>query len=255
VIPPNLIVNADDFGLSARVSRAIALCLDEGLINSFSVYPFSDAFHADLLRDIRARHPQARVGAHLAVTSPDLPDHPGHFRDVLVRYLTRRLSAAQVRGMWKEQIRSLRDRLGRAPDHLDSHQHLHLLPGLWEAARSLQEEFRIPRLRVPYEGLARAVGHRFPFGLGLQGLARLRAGGEKPAFIGFFTSTRFTVAANSASLDRIPREPQRTFELMVHPALPADGKSGAGGVDPHVAPEQAREIAELRALAQRFARR
>ncbi len=252
MIPANLIVNADDFGIDARVSRAIALCLDEGLINSFSVYPFSDPFHEELFREILHRHPGAKVGAHLAVVGPDLKEHPGHFRDVLIRYATGRLTAAEVRELWKAQILALQTRLGGAfLSHLDSHQHLHLLPGLWEAARSLQEEFRIPRLRIPYEGVTRAIPYRFPFGFAMQALARLRADGEKPAFIGFFTSTRFTLAGNRAALDRIQGEPGRRFELMVHPALP---QAGSPGTPPEVAlaPEQEAELDELRKLAAYF---
>lgn len=244
MIPANLIINADDFGLDRRVSGAIAACLDEGLINSFSVYPFADAFHADLLKSILVRHPQAKVGAHLAVTGPDLADHPGHFRDFLARYATGRFPAGRVREIWRAQIKDLRAKLGGAPlSHLDSHQHLHMLPGLWDAARTLQEEFRVPRLRVPYEGILRCAGDRFPFGMALQGLARLRAEPDT-GFIGFRTSTCFTLEANRAGLERVLRDPGRRFELMVHPALPGEG--------PGLNPGQENEMGELRKLPEFF---
>jgi predicted glycoside hydrolase/deacetylase ChbG (UPF0249 family) len=250
MIPANLIINADDFGLDARVSMAIALCLDEGLINSFSVYPFADPFHEGLLRSVLRRHPGAKVGAHLAVAAPGLREHPGHFRDFLALYVTGRFPPARVRALWEGQIADLRRRLGRAPDHLDSHQHLHLLPGLWGIARRLQREFQVPRLRVPYEGLRPGLAHRFPFGAGLQALARLRAGGRSPAFLGFFTSTCFTVEANRAGLARVLAEPDRSFELMVHPAvaeMPAGAFPGAA-----LAPGQALEAGELRKLVAFF---
>lgn len=244
MIPANLIVNADDFGLDRRVSSAIAACLDEGLINSFSVYPFADPFHADLLKSILMRHPQVKVGAHLAVTGPDLADHPGHFRDFLARYATGRFPAGRVGEMWRGQIKDLQAKLGGAAlSHLDSHQHLHMLPGLWDAARSLQEEFRVPRLRVPYEGILRCAGDRFPFGMALQCLARLRAQAGT-GFIGFATSTRFTLDANRAGLERVLREPGSRFELMVHPALPGEG--------PALGPGQGNELEELRKLSDFF---
>lgn len=282
MIPENLIVNADDFGLDPGVSRAIALCLDEGLINSFSVYPFRDAFHERLLASILARHPGVRVGAHLAVVDDTLREHPGHFRDVLVRFSTGRLSADRIRAMWKSQIENLGSYLGGTGRiaHLDSHQHLHVLPGLWPVARALQSGFGIPRLRIPYESLRRSLAYRFPFGLGMQTLARLRAEGDTAAFLGFFTSMRFTVEANRAGLERVLREPEHPFELMVHPKLPmaaetewsggAGGNDGAGESGPDVAGadsraasapdpgsrgagEQEREIAELRRLSGFFA--
>ena len=253
MIPANLIINADDFGLDARVSMAIALCLDEGLINSFSVYPFSDAFHEGLLRAMLRRHPDAKVGAHLAATGPGLREHPGHFRDFLARYVTGRFPPARMRALWEGQLDGLRRRLGRDPDHLDSHQHLHVLPGLWETALSLQREFNIPRVRVPYEGLRRGLAYRIPFGAGLQALARKRSDGLPPAFLGFFTSTGFTVDGNRAGLERVLAEPERRFELMVHPAvaeMPAGAPPGAG-----LGPGQVREPDELRKLAAFFAAR
>jgi len=80
--------------------------------------------------------------------------------------------------------------------------------------------------------------------------ARLRAGGEPPAFLGFFTSTGFTVGGNVGGLERVLREPERRFELMVHPAvaeMPAAAPPGVG-----LAAGQAREPEELRNLSAFF---
>jgi predicted glycoside hydrolase/deacetylase ChbG (UPF0249 family) len=255
MIPDNLIINADDFGLDPRVSEAIAQCLDEGLINSFSVFPFRDAFHADLLRSILSRHPSVRVGAHLALVDEELPEHAGHFRDVLLRYLAGRLTPSRIKAAWKAQIEALGGHLGgtRRIAHLDSHQHLHVLPGLWPAAKELQKEYGIPRLRVPYESLRRGFAHRFPFGLCMQALARIRADRDTPGFIGFLSSTRFTLEENHAALERVLLEPGRRFELMVHPALPAKaGAPAEPGEASRVLPSQEAEIAELRSAGEFF---
>ncbi|MDB5049479.1 MAG: hopanoid biosynthesis associated protein HpnK [Fibrobacteres bacterium] len=261
MIPSNLIINADDFGLDERVSGAISQCLDEKLINSFSVFPFRDAFHKELLQSILSRHPGVRVGAHLALVDGTLKEHPGHFRDFLTRYLTGRMPSYQIHDRWKSQIEILAGHLGKARRiaHLDSHQHLHILPGLWPVARSLQHAFRIPRLRVPYESVRRSVTYRFPFGLGMQVLARLRADAESPGFMGFFSSTSFTLRANHAALEQVLLQPHRTFELMVHPALPAEAASRGGGETSgaavsQVAPSQEAEMAELRLAGEFFDR-
>ncbi|MDB5106095.1 MAG: hypothetical protein JWP91_3784 [Fibrobacteres bacterium] len=251
MIPENLIINADDFGLDARVSRAISLCLDEGLINSFSVFPFWDDYHAALLASILARHPRVRVGAHLALVGSAKEENPNHYRDFLRRYLTGKIDAANVRAIWKAQIEDLGVHLAHAGGvariaHLDSHQHLHVLPGLWQAARSLQEEFSVPRLRVPYESLARSWGYRFPFGLGMQFLARRRVTPSTPRFLGFFSSTRFTFEANREGLAAVRGDTERRYELMVHPALPREGGQAEDGVQ--VAASQEAEVGELRKL-------
>ncbi len=247
MIPANLIINADDFGLDARVSRAIGLCLDEGLINSFSVFPFFDSYTAALLGSILVKHPTVKVGAHLALVGSAKEEHRDHYKDFLRRYLSGKISAANVKAIWRAQIEDLGVHLGGTDriSHLDSHQHLHVLPGLWQAAKSLQEEFSIPRLRVPYESLVRAVGYRFPFGLGMQALARMRVGKDTPGFIGFFTSTCFTVEGNRSGLARVGRKPEKMFELMVHPALPAPGDSGESAM---LVPAQKAEVGELRKL-------
>lgn len=245
MIPPNLIINADDFGLDVRVSRAIDLCLDEGLINSFSVFPFRDELQGNLLKGILAKHPQAKVGAHLALIGSAEEEHRDHYQDFLKRYVTGRISAAEVKAIWRTQILELGARLGGTDRiaHLDSHQHLHVLPGLWQATVALQKEFGIPRVRVPYESLARAVGYRFPFGLGMQALARMRVKKDTPGFAGFFTSTCFTAEGNRGALNRVRGYPERRFELMVHPALPDGSAEGAS-----LAPTQVAEIGELRKL-------
>jgi chitin disaccharide deacetylase len=266
-IPANLIINADDFGLDPRVSLAIAACLDEGLINSFSVFPFSDPFHDRLLREVLARHPGVRVGAHLTlVGSADsaegadnearLREHKDHFREFLGRYLTGHYPSARVKREWKAQIEFVGGYLGGPGRlaHLDSHQHLHVLPGVWKAARALQREYGIPRMRVPFESLRRAAFHRFPFGLAFQLLARLRRDDIPRRFLGFMTSTRFTVDGNLAGLQEVMRRPEVEFELMVHPALPpmAPPPGWSGEEEITVAESQVREIGELRKLAALF---
>lgn len=250
-IPDNLIINADDFGLHRRVSEAIAICLSEGLINSFSVLSCGDPFHADLLRELAARHPEARIGVHLSLigAGEGYAEHPGHFRDFLARYLTGRQRLPAVREAWEDQVRAVAKVLGGFDRiaHLDSHQHLHVLPGLWGEALSLKRRFGIPRLRVPYEGLRLSVTRRFPFGLALQALALLRRGPGSRRFIGFAASTAFTVEANRSLLREVLRRPEESFELMVHPALPGPEEPGSPP------PSQAEELDELRKLRGFFA--
>ena len=262
--------------------------MERGLVNSFSVLPFVDAWHGALLKSLIARHPEVRVGAHLSFLDPHtaasagsdagtpgppglqwppkpqglpgLKEHPGHFRDFLALYLKGRYPPARIYREWKTQILSLAEYLG-GPEriaHLDSHQHLHVLPGIWPVAVALQEEFGIPRLRVPHESLRRALFHKFPFGAGFQALAALRAHaargrkgpGDRRRLLGFLTSTCFTVEANRAALEAVLANPDTEYELMVHPALPPDPDARDPGDPPEwmVQPGQVREVAELERL-------
>jgi predicted glycoside hydrolase/deacetylase ChbG (UPF0249 family) len=276
VIPKNLIINADDFGIDPRVSKGIALCVEEGLINSFSVLPFSDSFHDNLLKSLISQHPQIRIGAHLSLMGPatqhqnpnqpaPLYEHPHHYRDFLKLYLTGQYPAKRIYQEWKAQILFIAKYLGGADRlaHLDSHQHLHVLPGIWPVAVALQKEFKIPRLRVPYESLSTSLTFKFPFGFALQALACFRfkmsgmprQNGDMRRLLGFFTSTQFTLEANRKGLKNVIDFPEKCFELMVHPALALDSNAPfLQSLGAWVLPDsQVREIAELRLTRSFFA--
>lgn len=267
-IPPNLIINADDFGLDRRVSKGIALCVEKGLINSFSVLPFDDPFHDELLKSLIARFPGVHIGSHLSLIdvpsqspgshgNPGLREHPGHYRDFLKLYLLGRYPPSRIYREWKVQVQFLGRYLG-GPErlaHLDSHQHLHMLPGIWPVAVALQKEFAIPRLRVPYESLRGSLLYKPPFGFAMQALAACRSAmappgsprGDRRRLLGFFTSTMFTLEANRKGLQRVVERRDQDFELMVHPALPPDPDHPEPS-DPAsrvVQPGQVREIEEL----------
>ena len=66
-----LIVNADDFGLTDGVCRAIVRAHREGIVTSTSALAVGPAFHrcASMLDDV----PELGVGVHLAAVGEDPP--------------------------------------------------------------------------------------------------------------------------------------------------------------------------------------
>ena len=64
--------------------------------------------------------------------------------------MQRRFGVEEVRTELTAQIRRALD-AGVTPTHLDSHQHLHLLPGLLPMVIELAREYHIPVIRAPYE--------------------------------------------------------------------------------------------------------
>ncbi len=261
--PKNLRVNADDFGLDPRISAGILDCIEKGLIHSFSVVQFTDEYHDRLLKDIIAKYPWIKIGVHLNFLSQksiakELTEQKNHFLEFLKLYVLGEFPEAKIYEVWKNQIEFLGKYLGgnEKISHLDSHQHLHLLPGLWAIAEYLQGEYRIQKLRIPYEGIWQAAFFRFPFGLAMQILAgciyfrsKFFWGFENlgPIFegansewtiglplertlgrplrsppsrlIGFFTSTSFNFKSNYLAFLMVKNNPKIQFELMVHPAL------------------------------------
>jgi predicted glycoside hydrolase/deacetylase ChbG (UPF0249 family) len=231
-IPKNLRVNADDFGLSPGASRAIVQAAREGLINSVSVVPFSDPESLALFAEMLAV-PGLYIGAHLTFIEVPLltpcasfPDGrpPANHRELLRAALGGKLHLDDVRREWNAQLELLAERIApRTISHLDSHQHVHLLPGLWSVARDLQRRHGVPRMRRPLEPSRRAWLKDFPLGAGLQllSMARMGRGGER--FRGVGTSMAFRAELYSGLLQSAASHPERAYELMVHPDEDARG--------------------------------
>jgi predicted glycoside hydrolase/deacetylase ChbG (UPF0249 family) len=64
----------------------------------------------------------------------------------VARYVTGKIEFSQVYTEWKNQIEFLIKR-GIRPTHMNSHQHIHILPGLLQIAVRLQKEYKIKTLR------------------------------------------------------------------------------------------------------------
>jgi chitin disaccharide deacetylase len=114
-----LIVNADDFGLSAGVNRGIIEAHEHGIVTSASLMVHWAA--AAEAADYGKARPQLGIGLHV-----DLGEWA--FRDGEWRCLYEVVeidNSAAVREEVKRQIAAFRRLLGREPTHLDSHQHFH----------------------------------------------------------------------------------------------------------------------------------
>lgn len=148
-----IIVHADDLGMSEATNEAIVEALRCGWCTSASLLANGPAFdHA--LRLLRAGLPDADVGIHLnlsafaplcpALLSSDLLDAAGHLGPA-GRH-ARRHHLPGIRAEWRAQIARVRG-AGIQPGHLDSHQHLHWQPLLRRALHDLAREAGIPCVR------------------------------------------------------------------------------------------------------------
>src|SRR4029079_6807551 len=155
-----LIVNADDFGLSEAVNRAVIEAHEHGIVTSTSIMAGGSAFeHAAALA---TRTPTLDVGVHLTLTEqqpvaesvPSLVGADGQFAphatDFAKRWLRGTIALADVRTELDAQIRRVRAH-GVRPTHLDGHQHVHVLPGIARVVAELAREHGIRAVRVPTE--------------------------------------------------------------------------------------------------------
>ena len=133
-----LIVNADDFGLSAGVNRGIVRAHEWGIVTSASLMVRQPA--ARDAADYARRRPQLSVGLHL-----DLGEWVYQGSEWRKLYeVVNADDAAAVRAEAERQAKLFFQLLGRPPTHIDSHQHAHRTDPLLSAARDLATRFRVP---------------------------------------------------------------------------------------------------------------
>jgi len=141
----DVIFNADDFGLTPRVTEAIVESFERGVVRSTSALVCHGSPDA-----IRAADPRVRgfIGLHLQLTDgmpclpakrvPSLVGDDGRFPRTANGMGNH--DPKEVGAEWHAQLARLRD-LGVEPSHLDSHHHVHhredVLSVFVELARSL----------------------------------------------------------------------------------------------------------------------
>lgn len=231
-----LIVNADDFGLAGSVSTGIIDVYQAGQLSSTTLMVNMPGTEEAV--DLAERHPGLGVGLHFNLTegrpltdARSLVDTDGEFllRGELIRRSVRgRVEADEITRELTAQL----DRFvsfGLTPTHLDSHQHVHMVPTVFRAMASVLSE-RIPALRVVVP-----AGHHTarpqPATMAVNALLRLCAASIRRRFPGrtndrfvslhqLGTSQPWNKDAYRSLIDSVPS--QGVTELMVHPFAEAD---------------------------------
>lgn len=235
-----IIINADDFGRHAEINRAVEEGLVHGCLRSATVMPGGAAFAGAI--DIARRHEELGLGVHFTLVDghpilpPEeipslvgsegdfLPDHTA----LLKRYLKGSINLEEVRRELAAQLQKV-EATGIPISHVDSHQHMHTLPGIIDIVLDLAARAGIRAVRTPrtplfagaFGGLGQLVGR-----LGLSTLARLAA--CKAHRRGLLTPNNFAgiVAGEAVSegelLHLIAHLPQGTTEVMMHPGMKND---------------------------------
>lgn len=229
-----LVVTADDAGLHPGMTAGVLAAHDAGIVTAVSVSPNGQAFD-DAVARLRDR-PGLDVGVHLTLVG-EAPLSPSKVvRSLLGRdgrllpgwpVFARRWLLGRVRpGHVETELRRQIERLlatGLPILHANAHQHLHVLPGLFEIVLRLAEEHRIPWVRIPAEPAAalpaspRAVQISLLNALGRRARRRLRPEGPRAAgrTIGVLTAGHLTVEA----LGRALEQAGEVSELVCHPGL------------------------------------
>ena len=230
-----LIVNADDYGLTAGVCRGVLTAHRDGIVTSTSVLAVAPAFDAwaPALRDTGG----IGVGAHLAVVGEDPPllsaseiptlvDRRGRFalswRQFLPRAARRAVNPDDVRREFTAQLARLQG-AGLRITHIDSHQHLHMWPMVGRVVVDLAVRNGIGALRVTRSAARSAVGvtiRRLAAGL----VRMADAAGLRYAAVATGLDEAGTLEGPrlTAAITRLGATGALTAELGAHPGEPSD---------------------------------
>lgn len=237
-----LLINADDFGLSQGVNEAIEIAHTRGMLTSASALVNMPAFDEAIA--IARRNPQLKLGLHLCLTSgqsilppseiPLLTNERGEFRfgfTSLWRALAGKQSSELLRQItleWEAQARRITAQ-GIPVSHCDSHRHVHMLPGLFEATAWLARRhgWRMRISREPFD--AQTLTHSGIQGATVGQLKRWllnrwvplaaqlgRELARSDRCFGIVESGRVTTASLRRRFQRLP---QGVTEIITHPSL------------------------------------
>lgn len=162
-----LIVNADDFGLTAGVNRAIIEAHAQGIVTSTTLMANSAAFD-DAVERSRAC-PNLGVGCHLMLVdgepllaAADVPtliarqNSTQFLRNIsgfALRALRGRLNESEIEAEATAQIRKLQA-AGIQVSHIDTHKHTHLFPAVLRPALRAAQACGVRAIRNPFGRMA-----------------------------------------------------------------------------------------------------
>jgi len=161
-----LIVNADDFGFTSGVNRAIVEAQARGVVTSSTLMANGVAFAEAV--ELAKNRPGLSIGCHVVLIdgtpvldSAQLPSltRSLRFRDGLksfaARALAARMDAAEIAAEAAAQIRRIQS-AGITVSHIDTHKHTHVFPKILKPLLRAAADCGVRALRNPF-------GPRRPF--------------------------------------------------------------------------------------------
>jgi predicted glycoside hydrolase/deacetylase ChbG (UPF0249 family) len=221
-----LIVTADDAGLHRGMTEGAIRAHVEGIVTACSVVANGAAFeHAvERLHDV----PSLAIGIHLALVE-ERPVADGvdslvgtnelfheNYAAFVPRYFAGRIRIEDVERELRAQIEKVL-RTGLKVVHANGHQHLHLLPRIFEVVQRLAEEYAIPYVRIVDE--AARISAR---GAAIATLSRLGRAARKQARVTTNERTIGVMQAGHLAADTILamlEGVEGTTELVCHPGV------------------------------------
>jgi len=157
-----LIINADDFGLTSGVNRAIVEANRSGVLTSATIMANARAFSE--AASLAKTQPSLKTGCHIVLIDGEpvsanlasLTNGSSRFRsslkDFALAAVRRRLSPEEIQREAEAQIRKVQS-LGVSLTHIDSHKHTHMFPHVLGPLLRAARACNIRAVRNPFEPL------------------------------------------------------------------------------------------------------
>ena len=233
------IFNADDFGISRGVNAAIIEAYSKGILNSTSLM-INQEFAQEAVAAMQ-KMPDLEIGLHLNLTNEQPAANPhdipllvgadgklknGFVNLLLLSYLHPRQFAAQVEIEIRAQVQKYLA-TGLKMAHIDGHRHVHLIPAIFKIVRKIQEEYKVPRVRVMNENALNTIWQNkskswlFDGGLIKYLILRFLSWWNGYKSDVYFYTILFTCKISREQFENI-RIPcgYKAMEVMIHPGKP-----------------------------------
>lgn len=156
-----LIINADDFGISEPVNEAVFRSYKDGLLTSTSLMANAPAFEnaVSLLKDLEG----LSIGVHLNIiefstlkknlkSDSLLYDRNGRYNNGFIQLLIKSFDKNFLKELEEDfriQIETILEKT--EVDHIDSHVHIHAIPEIFKLTCKLAQEYNIKNIRTQFE--------------------------------------------------------------------------------------------------------
>jgi len=161
-----LIITADDFGIAEGVNKGIIECYKRRAITDTSLLAVGESFEG--ASRLAKENNLNKIGVHLALTGPFKPiSHEEEVSTLLtknktfsrnhstffIKYLLNLININEIKKEFKNQITKIKNK-GFIITHIDSHEHIHMMPGILKVVIDLAKENNINYIRFPLERLS-----------------------------------------------------------------------------------------------------
>lgn len=206
-----LIINADDFGLCPGQNYGIIEAFERGVVSSTTAIVTSPAIEHGAW--LARRFPELPIGLHFMLSwgRPLTPltclvNERGELdKGIWQKSEAGELDLEEIACELASQYRRFIALFGKAPTHIDSHHHVHMLPTLYPLVEAFAREHRLP-LRIDRGEIAR-------HGLTVQHPL------SSDQFEDRFYGEALTQAALLQLLDEATERGVESLEIMCHPSF------------------------------------